>query len=148
MSARQRESLKRKTTNNVCVTGNLEKKIICFTILVSVVIILVISVFFNSGLLSNCFTNSMHNLRNKNSNLLNYKSDICSNIQTNKHKSLAYKIISKLRINKKRKLAINSDTVTNGILDDLTLYKKFCYPMQVINTKYINLSKKKVDTLL
>lgn len=158
MSARQSENLKRKPTNRIHITGNLEKKIICFTILLAVIIILVISILLNYSCLINYFENrnnvkfsNVKFSKVKDSNInLNNRSDFENNVNitVNKHRSIVTKIVSKLKLNKKKKLDLSNDTIINSNLCDLTLYKKFCSPMKVINTKYINLAKRIVDTLI
>ncbi|BCL65822.1 hypothetical protein IOLA_190 [uncultured bacterium] len=146
MSTRQNENFKKIVNSNSYIKDNLEKKIIYFTILISLFIILTIVFFFKFIKIQNLLINrsSLNNNENKCNNtnkIIDNNLEDLNNISNKSNKTIYEKIMYKFNFNKKK----SSDKKINN---DLDIYKSLCKPMISINVKYAILSKNIVDTLV
>lgn len=147
MSTRQNENFKKIVNSNSYLKDNLEKKILYFTILISVFIILIIIFFLKFTNIQNLLINisslyykeNQHNNTNK---IVSNELECLNNVVNKSNKNIYEKIMCKFNFNKKTK---SSDKKINN---DLDIYKSLCKPMICINIKYEVLSKNIVNTLI
>lgn len=172
MSDRQNTNIKKYEDRHMYNKGNIERKIFCLTILVSIFIIILAIVLFklltDNSFYKECIDIIHYSKINNNISALSLSdsqstidSEINSSIVSNKNnvdkKSSIYNFIYRKLINK---IKFKKNTIVESSIDkksddsvvslqsEINNYKNSCIVKDKLETKYLNLANKIVDELV